>query len=128
MPETEDAQKTALDTLYIVDSSNNEVTLEVIIGDREQTGDMTVRLDGEIIADKHAGDLEESVLGTNNTLNGKKLSIVATITDTSRTTNFTSLTIRLRGGFFPVEHILSKTVDEEGASANYLSVIEFFKP
>jgi hypothetical protein len=114
--------------LYIVDGSDNAVSLEIKVGAEEQTSDMTIHLDNTVVAENHAGDLPATVLGTNKSINGKKLRIVATITDTSRKTNFTSLSLRLTGGMSTDNFSLSKTVDEEGASADYLCLIEFFRP
>lgn len=122
------AEKTSLDTLYIVNSSNNPVTLQVIAGAEGQTSDMTIKLDDTAIAENLAGDFKETALGSNKELNGKKLSIVATIADTSGTTNLTSLTIQLKGGIATGEFPLSKTVDEDGESEDYLCLIEFFNP
>ena len=131
MPAAEPAEtpaNTTLDTLYIVNASTNDVTLEVNAGAAGQTSDMTIRLDNDIIVENLAGDFGEKSIGTNSQLNGKKLSIVATIADTAGDTNLTSLTIRLKGGVTPVVFPLSKTVDTDGASADYLCLIEFFKP
>ena len=122
------AENTALDTLYIVNASDNKITLEINVGAEEQTGDMTIKLDNDIIVENHAGDFPETTIGTNKSLNGKKLSIIATIADTSRKTNFTGLGIHLKGGITPNDFNLAKTVDEEGASVDYLCLIEFFKP
>ena len=119
---------TTLDKLYIVNDSNNIVTLEVNAGDKGQTSDMTIKLDDKIIANELAGDFNETALGTNKELNGKKLSIVATIADTSRETNLTSLTIHVRGGFSSETFPLSKEVEQEGESVDYLCLIEFFRP
>ncbi|MFT3748658.1 MAG: hypothetical protein QM768_10090 [Agriterribacter sp.] len=121
-------ESTTLDTLYIIDGSDNNVTLAVKVGDKGQTSDMTIKLNDKVITENHAGDLDTTVLGTNKMLDGKKLSVVATIADTSRETNLTSLKIQIKGGMDPVEFPLSKTVEEEGASADYLCLIEFFKP
>ena len=121
-------EKTTLDTLYIVNSSNNQITLEVNAGGQGQTSDMTIMLDDIIIVENLAGDFTETALGTNKQLNGKKLSIVATIADTSRETNLTSLTIHLKGGVAANDFPLSKTVDEEGDSEDYMCLIEFFNP
>jgi len=131
MPAAEPAgtpANTTLDTLYIVNASSNDVTLEVNAGAAGQTSDMTVRLDNDIIVENLAGDFQEKAIGANNQLNGKKLSIVATIADTSGETNLTSLTIHLKGGVTPVVFPLAKTVDNDGESADYLCLIEFFKP
>lgn len=119
---------TTLDKLYIVNDSNNIVTLEVNAGDKGQTSDMTIKLDDKIIANELAGDFNETALGTNKELNGKKLSIVATIADTSRDTNLTSLTIHVRGGFSSETFPLSKEVEQEGESVDYLCLIEFLRP
>jgi hypothetical protein len=122
------AAKTTLDTVYIVNSSGNMVTLEVNAGAKGQTSDMTILLDDDIIIEKLAGDFKEKSLGTNKQLNGKKLSIVATIADTSRETNLTTLTIHLKGGVQPNDFSVTKTVDKEGDSEDYLCLIEFFNP
>jgi hypothetical protein len=118
----------ALDRMYIVGAADNIVTLEVNAGDRGQTSDMTIKLDDKVVANEIAGDFNETTLGTNKELTGKKLSIVATIADTSRETNLTSLTIHLKGGFIPETFPLSKEVDQEGQSVDYLCLIEFLRP
>lgn len=124
---TDDAG-TTLDTLYIVNNSNNQVTLEVNVGAQGQTSDMTITLDSTTIVENLAGDFNETDLGTNNLLAGKVLRIVATIADTSQDTNFTSLTIHLKGGEENNDYPLSKTINEQGDSADYICRIEFFKP
>ncbi|MFT4015315.1 MAG: hypothetical protein QM668_00015 [Agriterribacter sp.] len=121
-------ESTTLDTLYIVDGSDNNVSLAIKVGDKGQTSDMTIKLDDKVITENHPGDFDTTVLGTNKMLDGKKLSITATIADTSREINLTCLKIQLTGGMDAVAFPLSKTVDEEGASADYLCLIEFFKP
>jgi hypothetical protein len=123
-----ETENTTLDTLYIINDSTDPVTLEVTVEGEGQTSDMTVKLGSEVIAKEHAGNLPEKRLGTNKALIGKKLQLAAVITDTSRETNFTGLKIRLSGGVVPMEFPLFKTVDEEGQSADYLCLIEFFKP
>ncbi|CAN5266545.1 hypothetical protein BH11BAC5_BH11BAC5_27960 [soil metagenome] len=121
-------EKTTLDTVYIVDGSNNNITLEVNIGDTGQTSNMTIMLDNQVITQNLRGDYNENILGTNTALNGKKLSIVANVADTSRDTNLTSLTIHLKGGPETHDLPLFKTVDEEGGSEDYICLIEFFNP
>jgi len=121
-------QNTTLDTLYVVNDSTGNITLEVNAGAEGQTSDMTIKLDDKIIAQNLAGDFPETVIGTNKKLNGQKLTIVATIADTSQETNLTSLTIHLKGGVGHADFPLSKTVDDEGASVDYLCLIEFFDP
>jgi hypothetical protein len=119
---------TALDTLYIVNDSDKQVTLEVNAGAAGQTSLMTITIDNNIVTEDHPGDFPETLLNTNKTLNGKVLRIVATIADTSHDTNFTSLTIHLKGGLQDVDYPLSKTVDNDGDSADYICRIEFFNP
>lgn len=121
-------ESTTLDTLCIINGSDNSISLEISVGAEEQTSDMTIKLDDAIVVENHAGNFPSTILGTNKNLNGKKLSIAAVIADTSRKTNFTSLKITLTGGISTDVYNLSKTVDEEGASADYICLIEFFKP
>ncbi len=121
-------EKTTLDTVYTVNNSGNQVTLEINAGAAGQTSDMTIMLDETVIVKNHAGNFSQKVIGTNSTLDGKKLSIVANIADTSKQTNLTSITIHIRGGLSPVDLPLSKTVAKEGDSVDYLCLIEFFNP
>ncbi|WP_207494408.1 hypothetical protein [Aridibaculum aurantiacum] len=122
------ADNTTLDTLYIVDGSDTNVRLAVSIQGDGQTSDMTIKLDDNPIVENLAGNFFQTVIGSNASLDRKKLSIVALVADTSKTTNFTGLTIHLKGGTISNDFVLSKTVDEEGKSADYLCLIEFFKP
>ena len=120
-------EKTTLDTVYIVDASDNNITLEVNIGDAGQTSNMTIMLGAQPLVQNLRGDLTETILGSNKGLNGKKLSIVANVADTSQATNLTSLTIHLKGGVETHNIPLFKTVEESG-SEDYLCLIEFFNP
>lgn len=67
-------------------------------------------------------------IGNNSELNGKKLKIVATISDTSRKTNLTFLNIKINGGVLTRNYPLYKTVENEGDAADYYCNIEFYKP
>ncbi len=121
-------EKTTLDTLYVVDMSDKVVTLSIEIGDSGQTSNMTIMLDNKTITSNQSGNFPKTNLGTNKELNGKKLSIVANIADTSKETNLTSLTINLTGGQEDIILPLSKTVEADGESEDYLCLIEFFNP
>ena len=121
-------EKTTLDTVYTVNNSDSNITLEINIGDVGQTSNMTVMLDNTPVVTDLPGDFPLMAIGTNASLHDKKLSIVANVADTSRDTNLTSLTIHLRGGDSPADFPLAKTVDEEGDSEDYLCLIEFFNP
>lgn len=121
-------KKTALDTLYFVNDTNKNITLEAITGDIGQTSRMTIGLDNEEIAKNHDGSFPETVLGSNKDLKGKVLTIVCTIADTSRNTNFTELRLRLKGGIIFQEYPLFAEVENEGDSVKYTCLITFFKP
>lgn len=117
-----------LDTLYLVNSNNHKVNLEIIIGDEGQTSLANIKLDKIFIKKDHKGNLEKTEIGKNSELNGKTLRITATIADTSKKTNLTSLDIRLAGGFLTRSYPLYKLVDSEGDSADYVCNIEFYNP
>jgi hypothetical protein len=121
-------KKTALDTLYFVNGSNKNVTLEAITGDVGQKSRMSIDLDGKEIAKNHDGSFPETVLGSNKDLLAQTLTIVCTIADTSRNTNFTELRLRLKGGIIFQEYPLFAEVENEGDSVKYICIITFFKP
>lgn len=122
------ATKTNLNTLYLVNDSTKKVNLEITVGEEGQTALLTVRLGRKIIQENHSGNLSNLEIGKSNELNGKVLKITATITDTSRKTNVTFLNIKMSGGVLARSYPLYKTVENEGDSANYYAVIEFYKP
>ena len=121
-------KRTAIDTLYFVNATNRKVTLEVITGSIGQTSKMTITLDDEEIAKNHVGIFDETVIGSNSELEGKVLTVVCTIADTSRETNLTEMRIRLNGGILFMEFPLFAIVENEGDSANYTCIFTFFKP
>lgn len=121
------ATKTNLNTLYLVNDSTKKVNLEITVGEEGQTALLTVRLGRKIILENHSGNLSNLEIGKSNELNGKVLKITATITDTSRKTNMTFLNIKMSGGVLARSYPLYKTVENEGDSANYYAVIEFYK-
>lgn len=121
-------KRTALDTLYFVNGTNRTITLEVITGSIGQTSKMTITLDDEEIEKNHPGKFPETVIGSNKGLEGKVLTIVCTIADTSRDTDLTEMRIRLNGGIMFMEFPLFAIVENQGDSVNYTCFITFFKP
>lgn len=117
--------KTTLDTLYLIDDSNKIVSIEILIGDLGQTSALSISLENEDIITNHHGNLSKTGIMKNKFLHRKNLKIQATITDTSRETNVTSLSIKLSGGFLSRSYPLYKMVDHEGESADYYCNIEF---
>jgi hypothetical protein len=121
-------KRTALDTLYFVNDSTKSVTLEIITGGEGQTSKMTIDVDNDIVVKNHPGIFALKAIGTNKSLQGKVLTIVCTIADTSRDTDFTEMRIRLNGGIIFMEFPLFAVVENEGDSVNYTCLITFFKP
>ncbi|MDX6188871.1 hypothetical protein SGQ83_05885 [Flavobacterium sp. Fl-318] len=126
--------KTTLDTLYLINDSNRMVSVEIVIGDQGQTSSLIVSLNDEVIVPDpnsnpsetaHSGNLPKTAIKENKLLHGKNLKIQAVITDTSKETNITSLTVKLSGGFITRTYPLYKMVDKEGESADYYCYIEF---
>ena len=121
-------ESTALDTFYVLNSTSNDVTLEVLMGDAGQSFDLLITLDDAVLANHKKDNYPETVIGQNNTLNGKVLRIAASIADLSRETNLTSLTVILKGGKANRKFPLFKAVKEEGEMVEYACRIEFFRP
>jgi hypothetical protein len=123
-----DEGNTALDTLYVLNNTSNDVTLEILMGDKGQSFDLSVTLDDNILANHKPSDFLEKVIGTNSNLNGKVLRVAANIMDLSKETNLTTLTITLKGGKANRKFPLAKSVNAEGESVDYACRIEFFIP
>lgn len=120
------AERTTLDTAYILDNTDKAVTLEIILGAPGQTGLSHIMLDNVHLLVGHQGSVPEFAVGTSKKLGGQTLYITTIITDTSRDTNYCETILRLRGGKRFNEYVLNKTVPEEGDTAVFTSVIEFF--
>jgi hypothetical protein len=119
----------ALDTLYLVNNTDQTIALEIITGGIDQTSTINVEIiDDQIIAKGIIGNLPQTNIGSNKGLQGKILSVTCTISDTSRDTNYTELRIRLNGGILFMEYPLFATVADEGDSVNYVCIVRFFKP
>ncbi len=127
---------TTLTTDYIVNGSDQLVTLELIIGAPGQTAKTVLKVDGNSPKQSTNGDLPASFSGglnetkidTNKNLSGKILEISTDVTDTSKETNHTELIVRLRGGKYGfTEYPLVLVVDNDGDDAMYKVTIKFTK-
>jgi len=123
-----------LDTDYIVNSSDQFLTLEVIIGSIGQTGQTVLTIDDKSPQSVTIGDLPDSFTGgllpskidKNENLDNKILKIKTSIVDISRDTNNTELIVRVRGGKFGFkEYSLALVVKAEGDDAYYEVTINF---
>lgn len=124
---TKTNEKTTLDTLYLVNNTYRRISLEILTGGVGQTSAIQVFIEG-ILDEKANGKISLSKFANNKELEGKKLVIVCNITDTSRDHNFTEMIVRLEGGRTTDEYPLRKIVENEGETAEYKCVIEFFNP
>lgn len=120
--------QTALDTLYLVNKTNQKISLEIITGGIGQTSTITAEIDEDRIIDGVNSYLPETVIGNNKDLNDKTLIIACTVADTSRDTNYTELIVRIKGGISFREYTLFKNVEEEGDSVDYVCLIHFYNP
>ncbi|BAV10080.1 hypothetical protein [Filimonas lacunae] len=121
------ATRTALDTVYLVNDTGKDVSLEIIIGAIGQTASSSIELDDQVLIADQKGSLPEMKVGINQLLSNKELRVISTVTDTSQDSNYTEMILRLRGGVVFREYVLSKTVDENGESVPYLCIIKFYK-
>ncbi|HEY1195181.1 hypothetical protein [Flavobacterium sp.] len=117
--------KTTLDTLYLITDSNKMVTIEINVGDEGQTSALNISLEKKEVVSNHSGNLSKTAIGENKSLHKKNLRIQATIADTSKKTNVTSLNLKISGGVKIKSYPLYKKLDNEGDSADYYCNIEF---
>ena len=117
-----------LNDFYLVDNSANDVKVELKIGAIGQKGLSSLNLgNGKFNKENVKGDLPQTSIGENKDLDMKKLTVLTTISDTSKQTNNTNLEIILTGGLNKKSYSLNKTVNSEGDSADYICVIQFIE-
>jgi hypothetical protein len=121
------AGNASLDTVYLVDDSDKNVILEVIIAASGQAAISSVMLDSLTIYKNYPGTYSERPLGSNKFLHGKTLKIVAFITDLAKETNIMEMNLRLRGGLGLRQYALTKKFGEGAGNLFYIALIEFFK-
>jgi len=124
MPDNQ--EKTTVDTFYVVDNSQRNVTLEIFINAPGQTCTSTIKLDDTVKEDGHNGSYNEKPLDTNKNLDEKTLFIATTITNTAGQKAKAEVTIRLKGGQSPSEDLLFKT-HSVGETITYTYICKFFK-
>jgi hypothetical protein len=119
-------ENTTLVTTYVINKTNQFITLSLLIGGSGQTATSNARLDNTQLFTGQAADVFDFQIGKNSELNSKKLIIATTVSDTSPDHNHTELIVRLKGGVVFREYPLSKEVDA-GGSAVYYCEISFFQ-
>lgn len=96
--------------------ANERVRLDVVVGEG-QRGFIEVRLDGTPLANGH--EITGLEVGSAADLAGRKLRIIATVTDTNLSTNRTSVTYTLSGGARTQSWNVQHEVDSEGETVDY---------
>ncbi len=124
-------EPTLKDDIYLIGNFKRKINLEIIAGPFGQSAKMIVEIDGKPAIPgepEHIGNFPQTSLGLDTKIHRKVVSIIATITDLSKDTNYTSLELIFTGGLTTKTYSLNKIVDEEGQSADYICFIEFFDP
>ena len=120
------AEGTIEDTFYLVNESEEQVMLEVVMDSPAQTCTTTIDLENNVIEPGHAGSYAEKPLDTNISLIGKTIFIVTTVTNTSGMQAEAKMTVILKGGLSNRETPFSATI-EESDSVNFKYICKFFK-
>ncbi|WP_017325111.1 hypothetical protein [Synechococcus sp. PCC 7336] len=102
---------------------NKDVTVTVTVGEGN-LGGSSYDLNGEFIRDVD-GDGIPVKIGTGNEMNGKKLRIVTTVTDSNARTNRTSIALKIENQGKRFNRTYIATVDEDNETAIFLTLITF---
>lgn len=117
-------ESTTVSTSYLM-NENGLIQVSVIIGDVGQAAMSEIWLDDQVQEDGIQGSFKftrDSI-----ELNARTLNIYTIVTDTSRATNYTEVSIHIRGGASDFNHRLHKEVAREGESIFYETEIFFFQ-
>ena len=114
MPQNQSELVFTLDKLYQLKKDGSRITLDVIIGSKEQSPLLDVKLDSRNLLKDHDASVKNLDLGIDNNLSKKILSIVGNVTDTSAGSNKIDVTIKIKGGITDLNKKFSVTVEDDG--------------
>ena len=114
-----------LNTAYFLDSSDNIISLELLISAPGQTSTSVVSLDDIMITELLLKGDVLLPLKSNKQLNQVTMRITTIVTDTSRESNHTGVIVKLSGGLIEKEIPLQEEVAQEGDSVVYSIIIRF---
>lgn len=114
-----------LNTAYFLDSSDNIISLELLISAPGQTSTSVVSLDDIMITELPLKGDVLLPLKSNKQLNQVTMRITTIVTDTSRESNHTGVIVKLSGGLIEKEIPLQEEVAQEGDSVVYSIIIRF---
>ena len=121
-------EETSLFTTNEVDSSDNIISLNAIIGGPKQAGLTEAWIGGRRIFKDKKGSFKNEPIDTNKNLDGKTLSVFTVVTDSiEEDENYTEVHYDLTGGVGEVHTTLSKKVSQQGDSVYYKFEVFFFK-
>lgn len=119
--------QTSLTDEYQVNTTQDDITINLIPGDLGQASISLVKLENDVLADDHLGSIDDLFIGSNAFVANKFLSITTIITDVSENSNGTSVDLSIIGGIIPFQSKMAKIVTSQGDSVAYKIEIFFFQ-
>lgn len=110
---------------YKIKNDGSRIILEVIIGDKGQSPDISVKLDAKKLIDHQDVSLKNFLVGTDTDLDDKILKIAGNVVDTAKDSNKIDVTLKLKGGVDDFSKKFSVTVEEEGERVELRFFIRF---
>lgn len=110
---------------YKLKNDGSKITLEVIIGDKAQSTDISVKLDSKKLIEHQDVSIKNFLIDIDTNLDSKILKIAGNIVDTARDSNKIEVTLKLKGGVDDFSKKFSVTVEEEGERVELRFFIRF---
>ena len=115
----------SLNKRYQLLENDNPVTVDVIVGEKEQSPNLTVKLNSKTLLKNFTGSIKNLPVDINSALDGKVLKISGTVLDTAPDSNKIDVTLKVKGGDEELSRKFSVTLEDDGEIVDVAFVIRF---
>jgi hypothetical protein len=113
--------------IYRTEKTDTNIKMSLAIGAPGQSGISKVKIGNKILLDDHDGAISNLLIGTNNELNNRFLTVKTAVTDIKGKPDDTSIDFSITGGPDGLYSFkLSKTVTTDGDTVFYEIEIFFY--
>jgi hypothetical protein len=114
-----------LDKEYVLKNDGTPITLDVIIGDKGQSPDMTVKLNSKKLLTDYDKSIKALPIDIDQNLDSAVLRITGNVVDTSKDSNKIEVRVNVKGGVSDLSKKFSVTVEDEGEEVDLSFIIRF---
>ncbi len=115
----------SLNKRYQLLNDDTPVTLDVLIGPKGQSPNLTVKLNTKTLLKNFIESIKNLEIDKNSSLDGKVLKVTGTVLDVATDSNKIEVVLKVKGGEDELNRKFSVTVEEDGEVVDVAFVIRF---